>query len=160
MNGVAEGAFRRRYQHILGFFRRRVRDPQPAEELTQDVFTNAAAGLREPRHGDPPVLAWLYTVARRRFADETRRLSRERRAELPTHGSSPDYGPFVAREVRESLGQLPRGHSHVVVLKLLRGMTFAEIGQEVGLTEAATKMRFKRALESLRADLLERGIEP
>ena len=146
MNGVAEGAFRRHYRHIHGFFRRRVRDPHRAEELTQDVFTNAAAGLREPRQGDPPVLAWLYTVARRRFVNETR--------------SSPDYGPIVARVLQEGLAQLPRGHSHVVVLKLLRGMTFAEIGQQVGLTEAATKMRFKRALESLRADLIEKGIEP
>ena len=146
MNGVAEGAFRRHYQHVHGFFRRRVRDPHRAEELTQDVFTAAAAGLREPRQGDPPVLTWLYTVARQRFVDQTR--------------SSPDYGPIVARVLQEGLGQLPRGHSHVVVLKLLRGMTFAEIGQQVGLTEAATKVRFKRALESLRADLIERGIEP
>lgn len=160
MNGVAEGAFRRHYRHVYGFFRRRVRDPHRAEELTQDVFTAAAAGLREPRRGDPPVLAWLYTVARHRFVDESRKLSREKRVELLTPRSPPDYGPFVARELRESLGQLPRGHSHVVVLKLLRGMTFAEIGHEVGLTEAAAKMRFKRALESLRADLIERGIEP
>lgn len=160
MNGVAEGAFRRHYQHVYGFFRRRVRDPHRAEELTQDVFTAAAAGLAEPRPGDPPVLAWLYTVARRRFVDETRKVSRERRVDLPAPRSSPDYGPFVARALRESLGQLPRGHSHVVVLKLLRGMSFAEIGQEVGLTEAAAKMRFKRALETLRAELIERGIEP
>ena len=46
------------------------------------------------------------------------------------------------------------------MLKLLRGMTFAEIGAEVGLTEAAAKMRFRRALETLRAELIERGIEP
>ena len=48
----------------------------------------------------------------------------------------------------------------MVVLKLLRGMTFAEIGAEVGLTEAAAKMRFRRALEALREELTERGIEP
>ena len=55
---------------------------------------------------------------------------------------------------------LPGGQSHVVLLKLVRGLTFAEIGVEVGLTEAAAKMRFVRALEQLRADLSERGIEP
>ena len=160
VNGVAEGAFRRHYQHVYGFFRRRVRDPHRAEELTQDVFAAAAAGLPKPKEGDPPVLAWLYTVARRRFVDESRRLSRERRPkDLPARTTS-DYGPFVARELREALGELPRGHSQVVVLKLLRGMTFAEIGAEVGLTEAAAKMRFRRALETLRAELIERGIEP
>lgn len=161
MNGVAEGAFRRHYDHVYGFFRRRVGDPNRAEELTQDVFAAAAAGLPEPRPGDPPVLAWLYTVARRRFVDEARRRGRERRlAELIPGRSSSDYGPFVARAVHDALGRLPGGQSRVVVLKLLRGLSFAEIGAEVGLTEAAAKMRFKRALEALRAELTERGIEP
>ena len=160
MNGVAEGAFRRHYQQVYGYLRRRTRDPHRAEELTQDVFAAAAAGLRDPREGDPPVLAWLYTVARRRFVDETRRQRREKRVDLPETRSSSDYGPFVARALRDALGELPRGQSQVIVLKLLRGLTFAEIGHEIGLTEAAAKMRFKRALEALREELIERGIEP
>ena len=161
MNGAAEGAFRRHYQHVYGYLRRRVRDPHRAEELTQDVFAAAAAGLPEPQDGDPPVLAWLYTVARRRFVDESRRLSREKRVvSLPEARSSSDYGPFVARALREALGALPGGQSQVIVLKLLRGLSFAEIGAEVGLTEAAAKMRFRRALEALREELTERGIEP
>lgn len=160
MNGAAEGAFRRHYQHVYGYLRRRVGDPHRAEELAQDVFAAAAAALPDARDGDPPVLAWLYTVARRRFVDETRRQRREKRAELPAARSSSDYGPFVARALREALGQLPGGHSQIVVLKLLRGLSFAEIGAEVGLTEAAAKMRFRRALEALRAELTERGIEP
>jgi RNA polymerase sigma-70 factor (ECF subfamily) len=160
VNGVAEGAFRRHYGHVYGYFRRRLGDPERAEELTQDVFAAAAAALPEERPGDPPVLAWLYTVARRRFADEARRRSRERRlvALLPTRGSS-EYEP-IAGALREALAALPGGQAQVVVLKLIRGLTFAEIGAEVGLTEAAAKMRFVRALEQLRADLGERGIEP
>jgi RNA polymerase sigma-70 factor (ECF subfamily) len=160
VNGVAEGAFRRHYQHVYSYLRRRIRDPHRAEELTQDVFAAAAAGLPDAREGDPPVLAWLYTVARRRFVDETRRLRREERVDLPETRSSSDYGPFVARALREALGALPGGQSQVLVLKLLRGLTFAEIGHEVGLTEAAAKMRFRRALEALREELIERGIEP
>jgi RNA polymerase sigma factor (sigma-70 family) len=66
----------------------------------------------------------------------------------------------VARALRDALGELPRGQSRVIVLKLLRGLTFAEIGHEIGLTEAAAKMRFRRALEALREELIERGIEP
>jgi RNA polymerase sigma-70 factor (ECF subfamily) len=160
VNGAAEGAFRRHYQDVYWFLRRRIRDPHRAEELTQDVFAAAAAGLPDAREGDPPVLAWLYTVARRRFVDETRRQRREARVDLPETRGSTDYGPFVARALRDALGQLPRGQSRVIVLKLLRGFTFAEIGHEVGLTEAAAKMRFRRALEALREELIERGIEP
>jgi DNA-directed RNA polymerase specialized sigma24 family protein len=160
VNGAADGAFRRHYQHVYSYLRRRTRDPHPAEELTQEVFEAAAADLADPREGDPPVLAWLYTVARRRFVDETRRQRREKRVDLPETRTSPDYGPFVAHAILEALGALPRGQSQVIVLKLLRGLTFAEIGHEVGLTEAAAKMRFRRALEALREELIERGIEP
>jgi DNA-directed RNA polymerase specialized sigma24 family protein len=77
---------------------------------------------------------------------------------LPTRASS-DYAP-VAGALRDALAALPGGQLQVVLLKLVRGLTFAEIGAEVGLTEAAAKMRFVRALEQLRADLSERGIEP
>jgi RNA polymerase sigma factor (sigma-70 family) len=127
------------------------------EEPPQDVFAAAAAGLPDAQEGDPQVLAWLYTVARRRFVDETRRHRREERVELPEARSSPDYGPFVAQALRDALGALPRGQSRVIVLKLLRGLTFAEIGHEVGLTEDATRMRFRRALEALRDEFIERG---
>ena len=135
-------------------------DPARAEELTQDVFAAAAASLPTERPGDPPVLVWLDAVAKRRVADEARRRGRERRlAELLPRRSSSDYEP-VAGALREALAALPGGQSQVVLLKLVRGLTFAEIGAEVGLTEGAAKMRFVRALEQLRADLSERGIEP
>ena len=90
------------------------------------------------------MLAWVYTVARLRFVDESTRTTSE-------------YGPIVARALGEALGELPGGLRRVVVLKLLHGMTFAEIGAEAGLTEAATRMRFKRALEAVRAELIEKG---
>ena len=157
VNGAAKGAFRRHYQHVHSYLRRRVRDPHRAEELTQDVFAAAAAGLPDAREGDPAVLAWLYAVARRRFVDETRRQGRENHVDLPAARGSLDYGPFVARALRDALGELPRGQSRVIVLKLLRGLTFAEIGADVGLTETAAKMRFRRALEALREELIERG---
>jgi len=158
VNGVVDGAFRRHYGDVYRYLRRRVGDPGRAEELTQDVFAAATAAL--PDEG-PPALAWLYTVAKRRFADEARRRGRERRlAGLLPARESAEYGPSVAEALREALARLPGGQERVVVLKLLRGVTFAEIGAELGLTEAAAKMRFTRALKELRADLTERGIEP
>ena len=45
-------------------------------------------------------------------------------------------------------------------LKLLRGAKFAEIGAAVGVSPEAAKMRFVRALEALREELEEGGIEP
>ena len=121
VNGVAEGAFRRHYQHVYGYLRRRVRDPHRAEELTQDVFAAAAAGLPDAEKatrrfspGSTPSRGGASWTRRRR-------QRREKRVDLPEARSSSDYGPFVARALREALGALPGGQSQVVVLKLLRG---------------------------------------
>lgn len=155
VNRAAEGGFRRRYLRVFGFLRRR-RDPHRAKDPTQDVFADAAAELPDAREGDPAVLTWLYAVARRRFLEETRRQRRDTGVDLSEPRSSTDYGPFVARALQDALGALPGGQRRVIVLKLLRGLTFAEIGRDVGLTEDATRLRFRRALEALRDELIER----
>jgi DNA-directed RNA polymerase specialized sigma24 family protein len=48
----------------------------------------------------------------------------------------------------------------VVVLKLLRGVSFAEAAELLGISEEAARMRFSRALRSVRTDLEQEGIDP
>ncbi len=151
-----EHAFRRHYAEVYRFVRRRTRSDADAEDLTQQVFADAAASLR--CDGRPPI-AWLYAVARRRFADAARRDSRRRTVPLGRE-EGVEYGPSVAASLRAAFGRLPAGQREVVVLKLLRGASFAEIASTVGTTEEAARMRFSRALRSVRADLEKEGIEP
>jgi RNA polymerase sigma-70 factor, ECF subfamily len=155
VNDVAETAFRRHYDQVYRYLRWRTQDHHRAEELTQQVFADAAASLRET---GGPELAWLYTVAKRRFADE----ARKRGAQVAplAEPEALEYGPGVAAAVRTAIERLPDGQRQVVVLKLLRGARFAEIGETLGLTEAAAKMRFVRALEALRAELEGEGVTP
>jgi RNA polymerase sigma factor (sigma-70 family) len=159
VNDVAERAFRRHYGHVYRYVRRRTHDHDRAEELTQQVFADAAASLRDSAS---PTLAWLYTVARRRFADEARRHARGNVlaiAPVP-QAETREYGTDLAAALKGALGRLPEAQRQVVVLKLIRGARFAEIGHVLGVSEAAAKMRFVRALEALRAELEEEGIEP
>ena len=73
---VVEWAFRRHYGGLHRFFLRRTGgDRERSHDLTQQVFADAAAGL-SLRQTDTRVVAWLYTVARRRFHDEARRSYR------------------------------------------------------------------------------------
>jgi RNA polymerase sigma-70 factor (ECF subfamily) len=152
---AAESAFRRHYDQVYRYLRWRTHDHHRAEELTQQVFADAAASL--PETGGPP-LAWLYTVAKRRFADEARKRSSE--ISPVTAPEAKEYGADVAAALRSALDHLPEGQRQVVVLKLLRGARFAEIGAMLGLTEAAAKMRFVRALEALRSELEGEGVRP
>jgi RNA polymerase sigma factor (sigma-70 family) len=162
VSDVAERAFRRHYEHVYRYVRRRTRDHHRAEDLTQQVFADAVAGLRD---SPSPPLAWLYTVARRRFTDEARRDAVVRRANgLHVAGEDVpetwEYGSDVAAALASAIDRLAVGQREVVVLKLLRGATFAEIGARLGISTEAAKMRFTRALEALRSDLEKEGLRP
>ena len=157
VTGDAEAVFRRHYGDVYRFLRRRTRDHHEAEELTQRVFADAAAALGERAPEEP--LAWLYTVARRRFADAVRRSHRH--VELcDAPAAQPAHGPATARALRAGLARLPDNQRAVVVAKLLEGRSFAEIARRSGATEAACKMRFVRGLRTLRTLLEQEGIEP
>jgi RNA polymerase sigma factor (sigma-70 family) len=157
VNGLAERAFRRHYGQVYRYVRRRTGNHHRAEELTQQVFADAVASLRD---SSSPTLAWLYTVAKRRFADELRRAARTETLQMADAGATRDYGRDVAGALSGALTRLPNGQREVVVLKLLRGARFAEIGESLGISPEAAKMRFVRALEALRADLEEEGVQP
>jgi len=158
VSDVVERAFRRHYGTVYRYVRKRSRSHEQAEDLTQEVFAAAAAALPAEDGALPPVLAWLYAVARRRFADEARRLGREQSA-APAGEPSVEYGPSVAGAIAAALGRLEPDHRRVVMLKLLRGASFAEAGAELGVTPAAAKMRFVRALAALREELRKEGVE-
>jgi RNA polymerase sigma-70 factor (ECF subfamily) len=161
------GAFRRHYAQVYRFLRRRTESDEVAEELAQAVFVHAAERLRHlERHG-PPLLAWLYTVARRRLVDRARASARGPAsiASLDEVRARPvsaelEYGGELAGVLAEAFRDLPEGQRHVVVMRLLEGRSFREIGEHLGATEAACKMRFSRGLEALRTELSRRGVEP
>lgn len=159
MTDVVDRAFRRHYGTVYRYVRRRSLSHEQAEDLTQEVFAAAAAALPSENVGDPPVLAWLYTVAQRRFADEARRRAQARPVALASEPTV-EYPPPVAAAITSALGRLQPGQQRVLALKLLRGLPFAEVASELGVTPAAAKMRFMRALSALRVELGKEGVEP
>jgi RNA polymerase sigma factor (sigma-70 family) len=156
---VVERAFRRHYGTVYRYVRRRSHNHEQAEDLTQEVFAAAAAALPSENVGDPPMLAWLYTVAQRRFADEVRRRAHERPVALAAEPTV-EYAPPVAGAITSALSRLQPEQQRVLALKLLRGMRFTEVATELGVTPAAAKMRFVRALGALREELRKEGVEP
>lgn len=164
MEGLAELAFRRHHAQIYRYLRRRTGDPHRAEDLAQEVFADAAVALAGGDWQPESLLAWLYTIAQRRFADEVRRRRHSADGvplddvleELPAR----DYGSDIAAALRDAISQLPVSQRQVISMKLLRGSSFAEIARALHMSEAAAKMRFHRALDALRTDLEQHGIGP
>lgn len=160
-------AFRRHYEQVYRFLRRRTESDEVAEDLAQAVFADAAARLHQLEHEGPSVLAWLYTVARRRLVDRARDAVRRQgtlasleEARARPIEASLEYGAQLGGVIGAAIGELPDGQRQVVVMKLLEGRPFGEIAARLGLTEAACKMRFSRGLEALRTELSRQGVGP
>ena len=168
MNEAAEPAsrdLRRHYREIYRYVRRRSRSDADAEDVTQDVFADAARALgsAEPAEGLP--VGWLYAVAQRRLLDRARRHARRQEVfgdtalELVAEPPS-EYGAEVSEALRTGIERLPRPQQEVVLMKLVQGHSFAEIASALDATEGACRMRFLRGLEQLRAFLEEKEVTP
>jgi RNA polymerase sigma factor (sigma-70 family) len=162
MKRISE-AVQAQYRDVLLFVRGRM-GSDDAEDVAQEVFADAAERLACSARTAPPTLGWLFTVAQRRMSDESRRRVRRRTVSLELVSdleSRPDpYGGVVATAFDSALEGLTDAQRRVVILRLLEGRSFAEIGTAVGATEVACRMRFMRALQHLRNEFQKEGLAP
>lgn len=81
-------------------------------------------------------------------------------ATLPSQGESPS-APMRARErsveFANQLSQLKPDYRDVIVMRVLQGLSFEEIGQRMDRTSGATRMLWLRALDHFKAHALEGG---
>jgi RNA polymerase sigma-70 factor (ECF subfamily) len=150
---TVEQAFLRYRTDVYAFLLRRSRDHHDAEELTQQVFTDAASMLS--RAGPPRSMrGWLYAVAERRLVDELRRRERDAKvAELLVAEAAAPTGD-TAHALEDVVGHLPPSQRQIVVMKIVEGRSYEEIARVLGSNEAACKMRLSRALRRLRNELV------
>jgi RNA polymerase sigma factor (sigma-70 family) len=139
--------------------------PELAEEVAQKVFTDASrkAGALA-RH--PAVTGWLYQTTRYAATDALRSEIRRSRlaatlASMHDDASSqepdPDWEKLrpVLDEVMDELGDRER---ELILLRYFQGLSHAQVGEQLGLSENAARKRADRALDSLRTKLTKRGI--
>lgn len=154
-------AYRRHSGNVRAYLLRRTGDRERAEDLTQEVFLHAASALEALEPGGH-ALPLLYTVARRRFIDDLRARGRypteSLEPSLHPAGPTPEYGGMLREAIAAGIAALPDLQRQVVVLKLLQGHSFRDVAEMVGSTEDAVKMRFSRAMGTLREFLREAGV--
>jgi RNA polymerase sigma factor (sigma-70 family) len=168
MTQIAGPMLATQYARIYRFFRNRTSDPEVAADLTQEVFAGAARTLASSEAVTFPLEALLFTIARRRFADEVRRAARqpqlvplveadepnERREELTGYS-----GPLLSA-IRTALGRLDSNDRQLLAWRLFEGRPFRELSQRLDISETAVKLRFVRSLRLLRIELEKEGVEP
>jgi RNA polymerase sigma-70 factor (ECF subfamily) len=128
-----------------------------SEDLVQESFVRH---LQRYREGESP-LALLYTIARNAFFDHLRRRQDET-IPLDEHRVAGRYDAEHDLLVKEefsrmmvALQQLSVMNREILTLLADKGLTYAEIGAILGLSEGNVKVRVHRARLQLRQILTE-----
>ncbi|RGA02934.1 sigma-70 family RNA polymerase sigma factor [Microbispora triticiradicis] len=153
-----ERVFREEYGRAVAVLVRHFGDIDLAEEAVQDAFAEAAR--RWPRDGTPPRPAgWIITTARNRMIDRFRREAtredRQVRAALSHHHDEPDEEGAVHDDrlrliftcCHPALAPTARV---ALTLRLLGGLTTAEIARAFLVAEPAMAQRLVRAKAKIR----------
>ena len=155
---------------LINFFFRLVWDRALAEDLAQEVFLKLYlhAGEYQPR---AKFTTYLYQIGRNCWIDHLRRTKGERRnvsldardaeghslAEtLPLRREDPraTAGKRELTEILiEAIDNLPEPHKLVVVLSEVQGLSYAEIGEVVGIPVGTVKSRMFHAVQRLKERL-------
>lgn len=120
------------------------------DDLVQEVFFTAFRKL--PALRDRRTFGgWLATIARNRAHDfhRTARPAEELTENTPAH-----LAPSVeAMEILSLLRTLPEAYRETLVLRLVEGMSGAEIAARTGLTPASVRVNLHRGMKLLRETL-------
>ncbi len=137
-------------------------DRAGADDVVQETLLRAWRTPHILAEDPEATRSWMYTVARHLVVDEAR--SARRRREIPVE-SPPDAAVrdatdaiFDAILIEEALAALSEAHRDVVIRAYYRGLTVAEIAEELTVPEGTVKSRLHYGLRALRLGLQEKGV--
>jgi RNA polymerase sigma factor (sigma-70 family) len=139
---------------------------EEAEDALQSTFLNAFRGLKR---GVRPTSesAWLYKIAHNICLTRRRSTLRRGRFETPKDidlfaATVPAPAPAGVDELialGEALESMPGSQRRAILLREWQGLSYREIGEQMGLSQGAVETLIFRARRSL-ADRLERPARP
>lgn len=155
---------------------RMIGDPEAANDLSQETFLKAYAGLATFRRG-AAFSTWLYAIAINQVRTEFRRRKSVKgqamlSLDAPVDGAGDDAGGRSmepegaepapgdeaerreeAERLRRALGRIEEEYREAVVLRDLEGLSYGEIAAATGVPAGTVRSRIHRGRAALR-DLL------
>ena len=162
-----------RYQdRLVGFFFHLVHDRSACEDLAQEAFLRVYKS-RERYEPTARFSTWLFRIAHNLASNQKRGAARRREIPLGSPSGEHDFRPqeqFLAdksalmptrqldsREIRDvvrnAVEELTEGQRTAVILHKFEEMSYAEIGEIMGLGTVAVKSLLSRARGKLKESL-------
>jgi RNA polymerase sigma factor (sigma-70 family) len=153
------GLFYDRYvDMLLGYFARRVNDPEVAADLTAETFAAALASRTRFRRAATPAVAWLFGIAQHKLTDYRRRGSAEDRMRrrlgierLPVGEEDRELITVLGRDAAwQLIDELPPEQREAVRAHVLDDQPYSQIAIAAETSEAVVRKRVSRGLGALR----------
>jgi RNA polymerase sigma-70 factor, ECF subfamily len=144
---------------------RLVRDRHEAEDVAQEAYLRVYRGLAGFR-GDALFETWLYRIVANTAMNHLRRRGRfgdlmpepdDERMDPTAPDAQPADQAIDREALRSALEALPEPARGIVIMKDVYGLSCQEIGDMVGASEGAIKVRLHRARHRLKDVLFESG---
>ena len=158
-----------RYQRRIGaYIYGMVHDHGRAEDITQDVFMSA---LRRMRATETPIAfkPWVYEIAKNACIDAFRRSKRAEeisydaddggeRLHLVSKGPTPEAAVDTRMSLdhlRGAFGGLSEAHHQILVMRELEGLSYRQIGEQLGMSRPSVESTLFRARRRLSGEYEE-----
>ena len=152
---------RRHQARIYNLAYRLLRDPQEAEDATQEVFLKVYENAQrfEPKAS---VAAWMHRITANHCLNLLRRRRPQESLDQAEGVNPPDPGASpleileeqdLNRRLEELLNSLPENQRRALILKRFAGLSYQEIGEELGLSAQAVDGLLKRGRQFLKKAL-------
>ena len=151
---------------VLGYFQRRVHDPDLALELTAETFAVAFEKRARFRWMGKSPGAWLFGIAKRILLRHLRRNNTEQRAvqrlgiQIPRHDDESNRrveelldGEALALLVGSALDQCRMADREILQRHIIDEMPYPELAEELGCSVNTARVRVHRALARLEQHL-------
>ena len=153
---LLEKLLRRHANPLLTFLVRMVGDHHRGEELFQEVFLAVWRKRRQYQY-PRPFKAWLYAIALNKCRASFRGrsappvpLNVEDAITTTVSPSDAAIATETAALVDRAIKQLPQQQRAVVVLRVWQGLSYAQIAEVAGCTEATARSHMHHGLAALR----------
>jgi RNA polymerase sigma-70 factor (ECF subfamily) len=162
-----EELVRRTYTNTFTLARRLTGDVEDARDVTQDVYLRAWRGIGKFR-GEAQFSTWLYRITANTANTHLRKQRRHRAQPLDefndpveTRSESQPAAAVEAADLLErvsaAIDELPEKLRQVVVLRDVYDLSHESIGEELGITVTAAKVRLHRARRKLHDVVYDTG---
>jgi RNA polymerase sigma-70 factor (ECF subfamily) len=149
-----------RYEaQVIAYLTNMLGEPELARDIAQDTFVAAYEALEQWRaEPDATLSSWLYRIATNRALNALR-AQKSRGGRLPSLATLPER-PISGRSLEDqvvlrdllssALRELAGDDAACLMLHVIAGERYAEIGDRLGLTSEAVRKRVARGLMTLR----------